>query len=146
MADERDRKAFLAHIESHWEDRAPRLVYADWLDENGEPEEAERQRKWHDAKDWLVAFCRKWNFFECDGGETLDWEAYKRDRGSYVTIKKPPLSDKETIRLLSAEMLTGSDKTIVADGIDLHGRGELDAGDEELFWKHIVVLTGQVFD
>lgn len=31
---------------------------------------------------------------------------------------------------------------IVAGGIDLHSRGELDAGDEENFWYHIEVLTG----
>lgn len=32
-----------------------------------------------------------------------------------------------------------------AQGIDLHSRTELDAGDEELFWEHISMLTGQTF-
>ena len=36
-----DRDAFLAAIAAAPEDDAPRLVYADWLDENGDPERAE---------------------------------------------------------------------------------------------------------
>jgi uncharacterized protein (TIGR02996 family) len=36
-----DRDAFLAAIHDAPEDDAPRLVFADWLDENGEPERAE---------------------------------------------------------------------------------------------------------
>jgi uncharacterized protein (TIGR02996 family) len=35
------RDAFLADICEHPDDDAPRLVYADWLDDNGEPERAE---------------------------------------------------------------------------------------------------------
>ena len=38
-----------------------RLVFADWLDENGEHEEADRQRKWPAAKAWLVRLCRGHN-------------------------------------------------------------------------------------
>lgn len=34
---------------------------------------------------------------------------------------------------------------IVANGIDLHGAGEL-GGDEDLFWHHIELLTGKKFD
>lgn len=36
-----DRAAFVAAIEAAPADDAPPLVYADWLDEHGEPEEAE---------------------------------------------------------------------------------------------------------
>src|SRR5215471_8366549 len=34
-------QAFLADILEHPDDDAPRLVFADWLDENGDPERAE---------------------------------------------------------------------------------------------------------
>jgi uncharacterized protein (TIGR02996 family) len=36
-----DRAAFLAAILDRPDDDLPRLVYADWLDEHGEPERAE---------------------------------------------------------------------------------------------------------
>lgn len=45
MSDDRDKTAlaadFLAAIRAEPEDDAPRLIFADWLDENGEPERAE---------------------------------------------------------------------------------------------------------
>src|SRR5438105_15639232 len=46
-----------------------RLVYADWLDEHGEHEEADRMRKWPAAKAWLVKFCAKHNPPEDDPEE-----------------------------------------------------------------------------
>lgn len=36
-----DEEAFLAAIRAHPTDQRTRLVYADWLDENGQPEKAE---------------------------------------------------------------------------------------------------------
>lgn len=41
------------------DDDTPRRVYADWLDEQGEHEEADRQRKWPAAREWLVRFCKE---------------------------------------------------------------------------------------
>lgn len=46
--------AFLAALDANEDDEATRLIYADWLEEQGEYEEAERQRKWTGAKAWLV--------------------------------------------------------------------------------------------
>ena len=41
-----ERQAFLDAIAAGpWDDEVTRLVYADWLDEHGEHEEADRQRK-----------------------------------------------------------------------------------------------------
>jgi len=34
---------------------------------------------------------------------------------------------------------------VVARGIDLHSRSELDAGDEAEFWRHIEAITGEEF-
>ncbi len=48
-----DRDAFLKSIEANPEDMAYRLIFADWLDEHGEHDEADRQRKYPEAKKWI---------------------------------------------------------------------------------------------
>jgi uncharacterized protein (TIGR02996 family) len=62
------QNAFLKALAENEDDTPTRLVYADWLDEQGEHEEADRQRKWPAAKEWLVLFCRDHNSDE-DGSE-----------------------------------------------------------------------------
>jgi uncharacterized protein (TIGR02996 family) len=55
-----ERQAFLKVIAaSPWDDEAPRLVYADWLDEQGEHEEANRQRDYVPSDRWLREFAVK---------------------------------------------------------------------------------------
>jgi uncharacterized protein (TIGR02996 family) len=56
-----ERNAFLKALAENEDDTVTRLVYADWLDDHGEHEEADRQRKWPSAKEWLVQFCRDHN-------------------------------------------------------------------------------------
>jgi uncharacterized protein (TIGR02996 family) len=56
-----ERDAFLRKLDEDEDDTLTRLVYADWLDERGEHEEADRQRKWPAAKEWLVCFCAEHN-------------------------------------------------------------------------------------
>jgi uncharacterized protein (TIGR02996 family) len=56
-----ERDAFLQALAENEDDITTRLVYADWLDERGEHEEADRQRKWPAAKEWLVQFCQSLN-------------------------------------------------------------------------------------
>jgi uncharacterized protein (TIGR02996 family) len=54
------RQAFLKAIESGpWDDEVTRFVYADWLDEQGEHEEADRQRKHVASERWLRALAKK---------------------------------------------------------------------------------------
>jgi uncharacterized protein (TIGR02996 family) len=62
-----EREAFLKALADDEDDTTTRLVYADWLDERGEYEEADRQRKWPAAKAWLVKFCREYNPSNEDG-------------------------------------------------------------------------------
>jgi uncharacterized protein (TIGR02996 family) len=52
-----ERGTFLKFLAENEDDTTARLVYADWLDDHGEHEEADRQRKWPAAKEWLVRFC-----------------------------------------------------------------------------------------
>ena len=56
-----ERDAFLKALAENEDDTTTRLVYSDWLDDHGEHEEADRQRKWPAAKAWLVRFCRDHN-------------------------------------------------------------------------------------
>jgi uncharacterized protein (TIGR02996 family) len=56
-----ERDAFLNALAENEDDTTTRLVYADWLEERGEHEEADRQRKWPAAKEWLVRVCRSFN-------------------------------------------------------------------------------------
>jgi uncharacterized protein (TIGR02996 family) len=53
------RDNFLKALEENEGDINLRLVYADWLDDQGEHEEADRQRKWAAARDWLVKLGQK---------------------------------------------------------------------------------------
>jgi uncharacterized protein (TIGR02996 family) len=53
--------AFLKALAENEDDTTTRLVYADWLDDHGQHEEADRQRKWTAAKAWLVRFCQDHN-------------------------------------------------------------------------------------
>lgn len=55
------QNAFLKALAENEDDTTTRLIYADWLDEHGKHEEADRQRKWPAAKGWLVEFCRDHN-------------------------------------------------------------------------------------
>ena len=56
-----ERAGFLKLLAENEDDTTTRLVYADWLDDHGEHEEADRQRKWPAAKEWFVRFCQKNN-------------------------------------------------------------------------------------
>jgi uncharacterized protein (TIGR02996 family) len=59
----KEREAFLKALAENEDDNVTRSVYADWLDEQGEHEEADRHRKWPAAKAWLVQFCEEHNPF-----------------------------------------------------------------------------------
>jgi uncharacterized protein (TIGR02996 family) len=53
------RLCFLKSLARNEDDITTRLVYADWLDDQGEHEEAERQRKWPAAKAWFLQLCQE---------------------------------------------------------------------------------------
>lgn len=48
-----DREDFLKAFEAEPENYLHRYVFADWLDEHGEHEEADRQRKFEESDRWL---------------------------------------------------------------------------------------------
>lgn len=51
--------AFLAALAADEDNETVRFAYADWLDDNDRPEDADRQRRWPAAKAWLVAFAAR---------------------------------------------------------------------------------------
>lgn len=62
------RAPFLAEIEKNPLDADIRGIYADWLDEQGDPDEAERQRKIVGAHAWLIenVYRHQYYYYEYD--------------------------------------------------------------------------------
>lgn len=52
---------FVAALSADEDNITLRFVFADWLDERGRHEEADRQRRWPAAKAWFVRICRENN-------------------------------------------------------------------------------------
>ena len=70
-----DRQAFLNAIAAGpWDDDFPRAVYADWLEERGEHEEADRQRKHVASERWLRDFAKDHSdaFYGYEGEEASE--------------------------------------------------------------------------
>jgi uncharacterized protein (TIGR02996 family) len=130
-----EREAFLRALAENEDDTTTRLVYADWLEERGEHEEADRQRKWPAAKEWLVRFCRD----HCaPGDEDLDNEDPDDDNPySFCHISY------EKLLKLGRKAVEKADQR----GIDFYcGANEtmMDAlrGNSREFWKNWSVVTG----
>jgi uncharacterized protein (TIGR02996 family) len=121
-----EQNAFLKALEENEDDTVTRLVYADWLDENGEHDEADRQRKWPAAKEWFIRFCQRHNPGPDD------------DEYSYVCV----ISYKDLI-VLGREAIEETDEEefgfncwnnmTMCDALEAHS-------DE--FWKNWSIVTG----
>lgn len=120
------REGFIKALEENEDDISTRMVYSDWLDENGEYEEADRMRKWQAAKQWLSDFA-------CKYGETC----------INYSLNQPYDEYQET-----------SFKDIVKIGIDyVDSEGEdyfVQVGREGLrnnfsqeYWKNWSIITGR---
>lgn len=93
-----------------------RIVYADWLEECDEYDEAIRQRKFIPAYKWLRNFADEWYF---DFNELI----YEADR---------------------EELANNWGRYVVAHGVDLHSRGEL-GEDHDIFWQNLSIYTGKQY-
>lgn len=67
-----DQKAFLEAIQSEPKNYLHRYIYADWLDEQGDHEEADRQRKYEASEKWLQDFARQHEDFNFEYEEEDD--------------------------------------------------------------------------
>lgn len=64
-----EREQFEKRIAATPEDEALRLIFADWLEEHDQPEEAKRQREYIPSRKWLVEFAKKHHCY----GKYHDW-------------------------------------------------------------------------
>ena len=94
-----DRHAFLAAIKAHPDDDTPRLVFADWLDEHGEPERARVIRNMVAAPDgvvmvyWAAGHCRPW---QVSTHRVRKWRGCSADfRACVPEVKTGPSIDLE---------------------------------------------------
>lgn len=69
-----EQQAFIKVLEQNENDTETRLVYADWLEEHGLDDEADRQRKWPSAKKWLIDFCDEYNQKDSDYERHVPYE------------------------------------------------------------------------
>jgi uncharacterized protein (TIGR02996 family) len=74
VSERTERDAFLKALAANEDDTTTRLVYADWLDERGEHEEADRMRKWDAAKAWLVRLCEQNNSPDLEAEWVVSYE------------------------------------------------------------------------
>jgi uncharacterized protein (TIGR02996 family) len=122
-----DREAFLKVIEAApWDDDHPRLIYADWLDEHDEPEEADRQRKWLTSEKWLRKFVE---------------DTYSP---SYDALIAAAVGDHHKNRDEDDDYY-GSSFEEWGDTKYLHFSGRDASGEiPPEFWDHVAIVTGRV--
>jgi uncharacterized protein (TIGR02996 family) len=121
-----DEKAFLNAIAAAPDDEAPRLVYADWLDERDRGEEATRQRRFLASDRWLREFAIKHHVY----GGIEDWETKEEIAKEHIEIYY-----LEFLEFLKGH-LKGGERSF---GFDIpYG---FDAYSDEL-WDHFEVVTG----
>lgn len=78
------RESFLKQIKENPYDEHLRKIFADWLEENGDDDEAQEQRRratveWQQADKWMHEFAAK-----C--GETCTDYGYDQDESSWIPI------------------------------------------------------------
>jgi uncharacterized protein (TIGR02996 family) len=126
VSKETERKAFLKALKKNEDDTTARLVYADWLDEHGEHEEADRMRKWDAAKAWLVKFCEAHN--PPDEGDEDEWFI------SYETLVE---LGREAVG--SVDKKTGEFGFSCGNNMDM---SEALSAESRKFWKNWSIVTG----
>jgi uncharacterized protein (TIGR02996 family) len=139
-----ERDAFLKALAENEDDTMTRLVYADWLEERGEHEEADRQRKWPAAKEWLVRFCRD----HCDpSDENLDSEG-PNDANPYSFLH---ISFKQMLELGRKAVEEADERGTVGSSGNWFVSFECGANEElavalranrQEFWDNWSVVTG----
>jgi uncharacterized protein (TIGR02996 family) len=134
-----EQTAFLNALIENEDDTTTRLVYADWLEERGEHEEADRQRRWPAAKEWLVTFCRKVNSEDeiPDGEDLINDEFDDNNPWSYFGISY------EKLVALGRMAVEESNETGIGlfCGANMSLMEALQANSRE-FWENWSVVTG----
>lgn len=138
-----DRQLFLDAITSNPRDMDLRKVYADWLDENDCPEQADIQRtmtieQYQEAESWMVDFASYCSSYTDDGYSHHFQTGWEPDdstiRRATFTLTKEQLLQKANEWLDNGEYWTQW---------GFEGARDRMYNDEEIFWKHFQTLTGR---
>lgn len=116
------QEGFLKALEENEDDTATRLIYADWLDENNQPEEAARQRAWPEAKRWMLEFVRENNY---DAGY---YECRNIDYNTLIELARESIEGSYNYPGFSC----GNNETM-CDAL---------RNNKETFWKNWSIITG----
>ncbi len=132
-----DASAFLEAIEADRTNNVLRHVYADWLDERDNPDEANRQRMWCSAWKWMEEFAARCH--------SIEWGIQNvAGRGP----NREPLTADEVI-LAGTRYVdyfeTGGDSFIYFSSIDSEETEDLLHRPEVVgeFWHNYEIVTGR---
>lgn len=122
-----EREGFLRAIAANPDDHLKREIYADYLDDRGEVEEADRMRKWKHSRDWVQNLIAGSGWTYAQFMEAAD-EAYREWKEEYEG------------RLLVDR--TEGIAPYMSVGDDTNFSRRLNDHSEEFWADHYYVLTG----
>ena len=120
---------FLKIISENPTDYVHRNIYADWLDEHGEHEEADRQRKYEASDKWMIDFASQ----HSSGGD--EWY------GPFHQYTKDDLLEA-AMSALEAEREGDWWNGLVQQGSDSLRDALWEEETRNKFWEHFSILTG----
>ncbi len=127
-----NESAFMKQLENTPLDHVLRCAYADWLEENDRPEEADRQRKWIAAYEIVKEFTRE---------HSEGWE-YDED-GNRIpgSLKYTPDNVIEEVNYF-ASCAKGTSKWGLCFSTDHAADSLEDANTRKQFWEAVYIMTG----
>jgi len=131
-----ERAAFLAALANNEDDAVTRSIFADWLDDHDEPEEADRQRKWPAAKAWLMEFCL-----------SINDDEYAKDENGQEMWSQPPIGKKPDRPHSYKDMIEAGHGAVAREGYyfgNEDGRHAFfdGSGTRQEFFRNWSIVTG----
>ena len=132
-----DRETFLKAVDDAPLDENLRNVYADWLLDNDQPEEADRQRQWVKAYHFIKQFTRE----QEDGGWKYDDQG-ERIPGSLTFTYEKVMAEIEYWKECVTEGTRYIPKGSIGFSTDYAPDRLEDAKTRREFWRCFQVITG----
>lgn len=140
-----DRDQFEAAVAAAPLDHGLRCVYADWLDENGDPDLAARQRQWVESYEFIKEFTTGWHNSDLDDDGNVVPGTEKYDYAEVMgEVDRWRDSVENRGQQRRANYSFGNYDYVVELCFDTtHAQEALrDAGTRRRFWECFRVLTG----
>lgn len=133
------RQPFLDALAKNEDDTTSRLVYADWLEERGFHEEADRQRQWPAAKEWLQNLSQQHN-----NRVREEFQEYVEKYGEFFeyTIEEEIAEYGITYEQL-LEIGNGGEEGYYVGGKESLQEILNDADTNREYWKNWSIVTGK---